>query len=424
MSNALIKNHVSLFSLAEEAVLREFRLIDAAGRLVEAYLERPENKPLGHGFKLNLDVIQRLSAADTTPDKRWLRWIFFQAGGGQRAKDASTKALDQTRDRFIAERVNGYEDAVTKTVFEPVSKTEAESRWNALESRWSDQLTSADQDVVEHLHVFGYYRAWPGKDKLYSRVADAVTKILSLSKEIKLMNLECAETSGKSIASEPSDFATIDDLEGAVKAVERYFASKGARDDIKVDFIYEDDNVRVICPLTYAASVRYGFDNWPFSNRTIFEEVLESDNSFRDAWKSTTSRSVLVFWYWKVPMPSWISRKNNEFCRYELVNLAMEMPRTPSVGSEPQFHDEELATNLSCNQLKAMILDEPVRLPDPQDEELPVKRGPNAYSSQYEADVRIQSLGRAFAAINCWFNTFDLKRIKSDALGLDVVAAP
>lgn len=428
MSNALTKNPVGQPWTPEEVrVLRDCRLIDDNGLPVQVYLERPEDKPLGDGPKMEIQVIQKLIAADTTPDQRWLEWIFFQAGGGQRAKDAAKRALEQTKERFIDERVNGFENPDTKERFKPVPKVEAEARWAAVEPRWQEILISADQDVVDHLGVFGYHRSWPGKDKVYSRVSNAVVKFLRLADKADEMNKERLISGAEPLGLTPASFHSLDDLEKTIRKIERYYASKEAREDIQVERIFEDDMLRVIAPLTYAASVRYGYDNWPFSNRASFDEVLDTEHSFRDAWKSTTNRVVLVFFYWKVPMPSWISRKDNEFHRHELVNLAMEIPRTAMVfdADSPSlvFHDEENAANMNLSQVQKMILDEPTRQPDAQDEEMPVKRGPNAYSTEAEAKARLKALDRAFSAVMDWAEKFDAKRIKVDALGEDAVAA-
>ena len=76
MLNDTAKN-CDRFTLTEINVLREHRLLDDSGELVEVYLERPEEKPLGFGPKMELDAIRKLIAADGTPDQRWLNWIFF-----------------------------------------------------------------------------------------------------------------------------------------------------------------------------------------------------------------------------------------------------------------------------------------------------------------------------------------------------------
>ena len=422
MTNTAIKNRTE-FTPVEVSVLRECRLLDDEGNLVQVYLERPEDKPLGNGPKMELDAIRRLAKADTTPDQRWLNWIFFQAGGGQRAKDAAKRALEQTKERFIDERVSGFENPDTKEKFKPVPKQEAEARWAAVEPRWQEILISADQDVVDHLGVFGYHRSWPGKDKVYSRVANTVTKFLSYREKAEQMNLERMAQAAEPIGLGPNSYPTLDELEKAVRKIERYYASKEARDDIDIERIFDSDMVRVISPLTYAASVRYGFDTWPFSNRVTFDEVLDTEHSFRDAWKSTTQRSVLVFFYWKVPMPSWISRKDNEFHRHELTNLALEIPRTAMTfdSGSPNlvFHDEENAANMTYAQVMKMIQEEPTRQPDPQDEEMPVKRGPNAYHGLQDAAERTAAFAKAFAAVMNWAEKFDAKRVKVDVFGED-----
>lgn len=404
------------FTELEKQVLLKYDLIDENSHLIRVCLERPDEKPLGDGPKMEEDAIKRLLAADTTPNRRWTDWIFFHAAGGQRAKDASKRAFEQTKERFLDERVNGFSNPDTKEVYKPVPKEEADARWNTVEPRWRALLECADQDVVDHLGVFGYHRSWPGKDKVYLRVVQTVTKFLRLADKLAVMNAERREQSVELLSSDPNNYATLDDLTKAVSRIERYFVSKEAREDIQSVTLINDEFLQVICPLTYAASVRYGFDNWSFSSRATFDEVLENEHSFRDAWKQTTSRATLVFFCWKVPMPSWISRKENEFCRYELVNLALELPHNSADVDRNTliFHDEENAVNMTYAQLCKMISDEPTRLPDPQDEEMPVKRGLNAYSTKEEAAVRRQAFDEALVAVLGWACVFDTARIKKD----------
>jgi hypothetical protein len=405
------------YTPTEFEVLRSYLLIDTDGQLTRVVLERPETAPMGVGPLVEQAAIDKMIAADTTPNQRWLKWIFFQAGGGARAKEATVRAMDQIKERFIDERVNGFTSIDTKQYHAPVPKEDAEKRWVPVEAQWKAMLASADQDIVDHLGVFGFYRHWPGKDKTYERTAAAVRKFIKQHDKIVQMNAELVAQSTETLSEKPDDYKSLDDLEKIIVKVARYFASKVARDNVQVDPIFENDLVKVVCPKTYAASVRYGFDNWSFSNRATFEEVLSTDQSFRDAWKQTTQKNVLVFVYWKVPMPSWVSRKNNQFQRYELTNLAIEIPRTDfkhtALASAP-VHDEENAANLNLEQVADLIHKEAAREADPQDEEMPIKRGPNAYATESETKARISALNELTLAINKWRLTFDLESIQSD----------
>src|SRR5574343_400682 len=97
------------------AVLREFNLLDEAGNLIQIKL-----REAGPGPKLAPDVIDRFVKADTTPDKSWLRWIFHQAAGGDKAKENSVRVLEQIKERFINERVNGFQNPETGETYPPV----------------------------------------------------------------------------------------------------------------------------------------------------------------------------------------------------------------------------------------------------------------------------------------------------------------
>ena len=71
------------YSEPEIAVLKKYRILDRNGAPTMVNLIRPltaGGPPPGHGPMVAPDVIKKLLAADTTPDKRWLDWIFFQAG--------------------------------------------------------------------------------------------------------------------------------------------------------------------------------------------------------------------------------------------------------------------------------------------------------------------------------------------------------
>jgi hypothetical protein len=42
----------------------------------------PEGKPLGRGPLMDQEVLNKLNELDNTPDKRYLDWMLYQAGGG------------------------------------------------------------------------------------------------------------------------------------------------------------------------------------------------------------------------------------------------------------------------------------------------------------------------------------------------------
>src|SRR3546814_3948085 len=56
------------------------------------------------------EVGERFLQADRTPDKKWIDWMLFQAGGGKDAKARGAKLLEGMKDKFLSERVSGYEN--------------------------------------------------------------------------------------------------------------------------------------------------------------------------------------------------------------------------------------------------------------------------------------------------------------------------
>lgn len=405
------------------SVLKEFRLVDANGEPTMVNLRRPKGKPLGLGPMMDPGAMQRLIDADRTPDKHWLRWIFFQAGGGQRAKEQSEKALDRVKKRFIEERINGFQHPRTKEEFPPVSQEEAERRWEAVKDEFVAVTDCADQDAVEHLSVFGFFRHWPGQGEIYEKTVNTITEFQDIFPKLLKMNSELAMESRPELPTEPDQIPTLEAMQQITAKVDRYFASKKARTDIREDTIYSDDYIVAVAPLTYAAAVKYGHDEWAWANRAKFDEVLSGETSaYNDQWKSNTAHGkIYVYLMFKYPVPAWMSRKGGEFKLRRLTNLAMELSSNDLNLINPDsivIWDEENRNTMRLADVKEMILNEPDRAPDPEDEGFVITRGANVYKDRQEAETVVWHLEKAVKAVLEWAKTFDPKRIKSDALTL------
>ena len=397
-------------------------------------LKQPPGHPLGEGPIIAPDALAKLIAADKTPDQHWLDWIFFQAGGGEKADKMREAALPQIRDRFIEERANGFSHPDTHEFIEALGRKEAEARWKATEPRFIDLLKVSDQDVVMRLNTFGYFRMWPGMDRVYENVVNAVERFQKLYPLVLKMNKETARENVPPVPSVPEDIKTWDEMNKISDKVERYFASKKAREDIRLsghpkrtdDLIYDDDYVTVVAPLTWAAAVRYGYQGWAWANRETFDEVLSADgNDFRNEWKKSTERGkAYVYITFNVPVPGWVTRKQGEFEHYELTSLALELDtanlRNLDNPDSLEVYDEENRHVLTIEDVKSMIRAEPTRQ-DPQDDDLPefATRGPNVYKTPEEAKAVITHLDAALQAIVEWAKAFNPKTIKQNALTLD-----
>lgn len=415
------------YSDIEQKVLRQFQIIDDSGKPTRVTLLKKAagGKSMGAGPLLDTEAVGALLKADTSPDKKWLPWIFFQAAGGERGKEASLRAIEQIKRRFIEERVNGFQHPQSKVVYKPVSRGEAEKRWESTRPKFGDVIEIADQDSVEKLGTFGFSRHWPGQDRIYEKVVTAIKGYLALYKRLLKMNEELRREGQPELPSEPNQITSIDQMTQTARKVERYFASKAAREDIRIAGdapIYDDDYITALVPLTYAAAVKYGWDEWAWANRTKFDEILSSDSSFHDAWKNGTSGGkVYVYLTFKVPVPSWIARSQGGFVRRELTNLALQLTAgqpMPSNMDAISVFDEENQQTKTIGEVKQAILAEPEREPDAQDEEIPIKRGPNVYKTKDEAEQVVWHLNKALEAIKRWLPSFDAEKIKSDVMKL------
>src|SRR5574337_22300 len=418
------------FTPQQEAVLKKYKILLPDGHLRTVDLRQPTvagGQPPGPGPLMSPDAINRLLAADTTPDQRWLDWIFFQAGGGTKAKEATADALKQIRDRFIDERTNGWTHPETGQFQPAVPREQAEARWVAAEPRFREVLAVCDQDAVKRLRTFGYFRDWPGDQNRYANVVQAITEFLAIYKKLLVLNREVSRTGGESFPDSPEQILTWEQMNEITKKVHRYFASKKARSDLRISGdkpIYEDDVLRVVVPLTYAAAVHYGYDLWPWANRKNFEQVLtstEDPNSWRhqnmDVWKQkTTGGSIIVYISFKVPTPARVARRGDTPEVKDLTDLALELTKAKARENPDAWtvYDQENRNTLTIGQVKQMILDEPTRhVETPEEQETPIGRGANAYETPEQAQHVINSLNHALQAVQRWLLKFDPKEIKS-----------
>ena len=250
---------------------------------------------------------------------------------------------------------------------------------------------------------------------------------LKLYPKLLQMNKERAREGGDQLPTTPDQIPTWSRMLEIAKKVERYFASKQARGDIREQTIYDDDVITALAPLTYAAAVKYGYDAWPWASRSGFETVLSGDNDpsqswrNRDEWKDrTTKGAVFVYLTFKVPVPAWVARREGNWELKDLTDLALSLTSAEASANPNDWKvfDQENRNTMSIAQVKQMILAEPKRV-DPTDEESPIRRGANVYKDEAEAQNVVASLDRALVAIKKWIKTFDRDEIKSDALTLD-----
>jgi hypothetical protein len=415
-----------------QAVLRKYRIIgpvkQADGSTTEGWTQAridstdDAGKPLGDGPLINPNVIARFLAADKTPNKMWLDWMLFNAGGGKEGQKRSEHLINKSHALFIEERVKGYTDQVTGVYYPPRPRSEVERLWKTLEPKFRQDMAVGDQDLASPPRsIFGYYRNWPGKGRIYEKVATTVNTFQKLETKAKQMNKAISKQGDKDglISFSPKDYPTVEALEQVIQQINQFHASKHARSDIRVATVYDDDYLTVLVPLTYAAAVRYGWDSWTWANRKGFEDALRSGASRGNPWQNTTGarESVFVYIHFKVPMPPWVAYSDNEFRRHELDSLSLVIPANELANFNEdtvKLFDTDNRANITLGKIKQQIRDEPKRQYNPDEEETPVHTGPSVYKDEQEAEQVVQHLDAALSALKHWGSTFDPRQIVSD----------
>jgi hypothetical protein len=418
-----------------QAVLRKYRIIGPVkqpdGSVTEGWTQSrisategsSDGRPLGDGPLLDPSVISRFLSADKTPNKVWLDWMLFHAGGGKEGMKRSEHLLQKSKALFIEERVKGFTE--NGRTYPPRPRQEVERLWTANEAKFKADLAVGDQDLAQPPRsIFGYYRHWPGKGRIYEKVALAVQHFQKIETKAKQMNkfMAAQGQDDRMIGLTPKDYPSVESLEQATKQVLQFHDSKKARDDVRIQTVYDDDHLTVIVPLTYAAAVKYGWDSWSWANRKSFEDALRgSGSSWQNAWQNTTGRdqSVFVYIHFKVPMPPWVAYANNEFRRHELDSLALVIPADKLANfneDSVKLYDTENRANLTLGGIKKQIRDEPKRVYDPEQEENPVHTGPPVYGNDQEAEEVVRHLEAALDALKHWGASFNPNQIVSNFL--------
>lgn len=374
-------------------------------------------------------TLKRLLEADTTPDHRWTYWLLYEAAGGKEAVKTGEKVYLAARQRMLAALMHGVTRTLPngeKKTYPPQSREAATKYLDDMEEKNRAEFFFGDEDFVQKGHAF--YNEWPGgPNERYAKVTQALTEFLKIGDLLKKMNGQLVKEGSKPLPDSPDEIESVAEMNDITKKVHRYFAASKARTDIRVDMIYDDAEITALCPLTYAAAVKYGWDEWDWANKQGFETLLTSEHAFKDAWKSAANGGkYYVYLTFKGPVPAWVSRKNGTFQQFDLTDLALMVPKTglSSVGAgdfdSVVVYDQENAAPRTVGQIKDMILAEPSRTEDTEEDEdeSPIKRPRNVYKTDEEAQRVVAHLDKALAAISQWAKTFDPATIKGDTLRL------
>jgi len=384
-------------------VLRENAIIDAADRPVVTNFKCNEPDKDGkskgplYGPKVTVPTLRRLLAIDKTPDYRWTRWIFFQAGGGDSGMEESKKHLvDALRKMENGMRAAGAtQERIDQ---ERTQRTEAYERI----------VFSCDEDLIgTQKGLFGWTQDFPGfKGKIdsgegrYIDVEKAMARANAVFKRLVRVNRMMADRGLLEVSDSPADYPNIGALNDMSLRVERTELAAYTRSDVRIakwtggapdnpDFagwpswkkrntVFADDNLSLVVPLTYAAAVEYGFERWKFTSREGFQRALatldrEAENAnigtMTNAWTDLTRVSggfnrptVLGILTFNVPVPAWAGGTRTARAVYSLTRLALVCPAHADVDeSEITVIDEEAnprGTTKTTEEIRIMIREE------------------------------------------------------------------
>lgn len=387
---------------------------------------RSKSGAQGPGPIIDEEALSKLIDADTTPEKEWFDWLLFQAGGGKEAYANSKTFYEAQCNRFVRTCMAGDTDPKTGEVHPPVSKEEAEARLKLKEKAYKLVNYCGNDDILDERNVFGYYRHWPGKNRIYETVTSSLKKFLALLPKIAQMNayLRNYGQEDKLVGVTPEDYTRVSDMELACQRVTLFFGAAAARKDVRTETIYDDDMLRVICPLTHTAAVRYGWDSWKFSDTDAYEQSLSSSaRSHLDPWAAVTSVSVVVLVNFKIAVPRWITLTDKAYKKNSIQNLAVPISHKDLKSFDPnnaEIMSEDTAKTTTLSEITKMIYDEARRDENAVDNEndpqsyYPIHRGAKVVTTEEEAANIVAHLTAAFNAIKTWAATFDTSKVKVD----------
>lgn len=415
---------------------------------------------LGSGKLMDDATLARFIEGDPSGNLKYLDWMLFQAGGGQEAMERSlslwqgdsgadpNSLRNQCRLDFIEEQVYGYTDE-RGVRHAPITREEAIDAWEQTEERSKFEFLMGDQDVAVE-DGYGFYRNWPGKNGLYQKIVNSVrlwhsaqakllaqnqryerwqrlagTNSSAWSADDKVFMARCTDGQiaerlaldiyagwkPKEYSQAGAVYKNLDDLLRALANVRRMQVAK----DVRFDKIYEDNLVSAVCPLTIAASMKFGIGKWCVCNKTEFERYFATKGASDGNWQRYNRQGPLVFMNWKIPMPPYLHK------------IALHIPAgnlrqlTPARCTWVDCQNLQLPTNYE--QVRLSIQDEHERVGGQDDVAMSSddiyskwggRRSGLAWCAKDVGQAALDSLSKVLEAVRVWGTTFDPGRVVLD----------
>jgi len=293
-------------------LLRKYHLTEPDGSLRICYFGKDvsKNDPGVPGPIINPAALNRLIALDASNGKRLLDWILYASGGGEPHVKESERAVELAKAWVLKNRMEGK--GREETDIKPMSREEAEADWKANEwPRYEHEYYFADEDLAKDIQypVFGWFREWPGRNRVYEKIEKAVQAFMMLLKDKKLVSSWNKASPKEKLMTDMAlafwegdqpRYNDVDALAEFVSGIRTTLARRRAEQSpVTVgkapeggyrtgqnEVIYDDENFTVVIPLNAAAALKKGYNDWCISNRSRWEDYFKSKDKSKLLWGS------------------------------------------------------------------------------------------------------------------------------------------
>ena len=185
----------------------------------------PDNRPLGKGPLLDPEVFNKFAELDSTPDKRYLDWMLYQAGGGSEAFEKAKKQwgdgfpektpedffrkfqAEAPNTRLTTQEISDYArttglqqlTSLTTALASATSSPDVGARFTGiLNVLRTNNVAPGKEEKVAMVLVSGKIKKWI-KNQLETKVRDRVHALFVYSKLMRGIDREAAEQEWKSV---------------------------------------------------------------------------------------------------------------------------------------------------------------------------------------------------------------------------------
>jgi len=184
-----------------------------------------DNRPLGRGPLLDPEVFNKFAELDDTPDKRYLDWMLYQAGGGAEAFEKAKKQwgddtpektpedffrkfqVEAPNTRLTTQEISAYAQtsglhelpSLAGALFQATASPQISERFNnTINVLRTNSVAPGKEEKVAMALVSGKIKKWI-KNQLETKVRDRVHALFVFSKLMRGVDRDAAEQEWKSV---------------------------------------------------------------------------------------------------------------------------------------------------------------------------------------------------------------------------------